>query len=1239
MRIIIDMQGAQAENKKRGIGRYVLSLVSALVKNRGDHEIFLVLNGEFPDSIESIRAVFDDLLPSENIRVWNAVGSMAYIKSENDWRRYSGELSREAFLASLKPDVVLLSSLFEGLVDDAVTSIAKLSHRFPTAVILYDLIPFIHRTPYLDNPVVEAWYLEKIEYLRQADLWLAISESSRQEGVTHLGLPDEWSVSISTDADRHFQKLAVSEEDEYKLRKKYGLSRSFVMYTGGIDHRKNIEGLIRSYAKLPKNLRMSHQLAIICSVQPESRRRLEKLANKQGLSENELILTGFVPEEDLVNLYNLCSLFVFPSLHEGFGLPALEAMRCGAPVIGGNKSSLPEVIGLPEALFDPYSDDDIAQTMERALTNDEFRAKLVEHGKYQAMKFSWDQSARLALVAMERLVKERQDNSLFNIVSEKRLKLAYISPLPPERSGIADYSAELLPELAKYYDIEVVIAQEKVTDAWISANCPIRTVQWFIDNASNYDRVLYHFGNSAFHQHMFDLLSSHPGVVVLHDFYLANVYYHMEMHGYEPGCWSQELYQAHGYVAFHDRFHTKNEVDVVWKYPCSLNVIQSSLGMIAHSVNTLRLAKQWYGDKGDNWSVIPLVRDPKIKKDRELSRKALGLGAEDFVVCAFGILGPTKLNHRLVDAWLNSSLGKDKACHLVFVGENHSGIYGRELLEKIRVNRAEKNIRITGWADTDLFRSYLVAADLGVQLRTLSRGETSAAVLDCMCHGLATIVNANGSMADLDDRAVWRLLDDFSDEDLITALETLWQDRGQRQSLGKQAREIILDAHSPQVCAEKYKDAIEGFYEAAQNGLTGLLSTIAKIPDSAPSNEALIQLSSSLAENFPLQPAQRQLLVDISELVQRDSKSGIQRVVRSILNAWLSNPPLGYRVEPVYATVGNGYQYARRFTAGFLGCPDNYLQDEPIDYAFGDVFFALDLQPLVQTAHREFYQELRRKGIYVKFLVYDLLCIQLPQCFGQGADEMFVRWLEVVAESDGAVCISRAVANDLTEWTQKKGFVRLRPLKIDWFHLGADVDNSFPSKGIPSEAKSILNKLHRHPSFLMVGTLEPRKGHEQILDAFEQLWHSGIDVNLTIVGKQGWLVEKLVKRLRSHNELNERLFWLEGISDEYLESVYAVSTCLVAASYGEGFGLPLIEAAQHKLPIIARDIPVFREVAGSHAFYFNSEEPSVFAESIREWLTLYNEKGHPISDNMPWLTWKESAEQLLNTVIDRDHLD
>jgi hypothetical protein len=169
---------------------------------------------------------------------------------------------------------------------------------------------------------------------------------------------------------------------------------------------------------------------------------------------------------------------------------------------------------------------------------------------------------------------------------------------------------------------------------------------------------------------------------------------------------------------------------------------------------------------------------------------------------------------------------------------------------------------------------------------------------------------------------------------------------------------------------------------------------------------------------------------------------------------------------------------------------------------------------------------------------------------------------------------------------------------------------------------------------MMVGTVEPRKSHALVLAAFEQLWQTGCEAQLLIVGKQGWMVEDLAARLRQHPEAGRRLHWLEGISDEYLTALYELSTALVVASTGEGFGLPLIEAARHGIPILARDIPVFREIAGSHAAYFDAGcDAAALATTIEGWLANYRQGTHPRSAGMLWLTWAQSAEAMKTILL------
>lgn len=1230
MRIVIDMQGAQASNRQRGIGRYVMALTQALVRQRGEHEIVLALNGAFADTIEPLRAAFDASLGQDAIRVWDGVRDVAGANDHARWRRGAAELVRETFLAALAPDVVLVSSLFEGLGDDAVTSVGALGAALPTAVILYDLIPLIQRSPYLDNPAVEAWYENKLGHLRRADLLLAISDSSRGEALDYLGVPPASCATISTAADSHFVAGAPAPDVADALRQRYGVARPYLMYTGGIDHRKNIEGLIRAYALLPADLRQQHQLAIVCSVEPAARASLTALARAAGLRSGEMVLTGFVPEADLLHLYQLCKAFVFPSWHEGFGLPALEAMSCGRAVIAANTSSLPEVIGRADALFDPHSEADMAAKIAQVLGDGAFRADLEQYGLERARTFSWDASAGKALAALERFVRAA-GAAVAPAAPARRPRLAFVSPLPPARSGIADYSAELLPELARHYSIDVIVEQAAVATPWIRANCGVRDSDWLRRHAADYDRVLYHIGNSDHHQNMFGLLEEIPGVVVLHDFFLSGISAHMEVTGYHPGYWARALYQGHGYAALRQRFHAADTADVVWAYPCNLAVLQAARQIIVHSESSRRLADQWYGaDAARDWAVIPLLRVAQQQDDRAAARRTLALADDAFVVCSFGMLGPSKLNRRLLDAWLASPLAADDRCLLVFVGENPVGEYGAALQAAIDAAdpALRARIRITGWADMAVFRQWLAAADLGVQLRTRSRGETSAAVLDCMNYGLPTIVNANGSMADLPDDGVCKLADDFDDADLAAALGALWANPAQRAALGERARAIVREAHAPRRCADQYAAAIEAAY-APRAGTEATFTAALAALDQAPAEEApWIAVAAAAAQALAPRPAPRQLLVDISELVQRDARSGIQRVVRSILRELLTNPPHGYQVEPVYATDRQGYRYARRYTQDILGCPA-LLDDAPIDARAGDLFLGLDLQPHVVAAHAAYYQHLRALGVQVHFVIYDLLPVILPDAFGRHAAQHHTAWLQVVTAGDGALCISAAVADELRQWMAHNGVRPQRPFRIGVFHLGADIAASAPSAGLPDDAEKVLATLAASPTFLMVGTLEPRKAHAQALDAFELLWNAGKQVNLVIVGKQGWLVDALARRLRGHRELGKRLFWLEAISDEYLERVYAASACLLAASLGEGFGLPLIEAAQQGLPIIARDIPVFVEVAGEHAFYFSGTTAEGLAGSISEWLRLHAGQAVPPSRGMRWMTWADSTRQLV----------
>jgi glycosyltransferase involved in cell wall biosynthesis len=402
MKIAIDLQGAQSPgSRNRGIGRYSVSIAQAIARNRGENEVLIVLSNAYPETLCDIIESFEGLLPKSSFHFFEVPRANG-LYAKDSWRRQAAELLREAFIESLNPDVILITSLFEGCGDDVITSIGKFS-QIPTAVVVYDLIPFIYKEVYLANPIVERWYLDKLVYLKKAHLLLTISESTKQELIRSLDISSRDAVSIGTDAETMFcsEELSFSKASGIALR--FNLSRSYIMYTGGVDARKNPECLIRAFAMLDNKLRQMYQLAIVCKLPPAEEARLRSLARILGLKESEVVFTGYVEDSVIVDLYRMCSLFVFPSWHEGFGLPILEAIRCGAPVIGSNTSSIPEVIGANEALFDPHDPHSAALLINKVLTDDAFKGALLKQQKEHSKRFSWDESGIRAIRALNRL--------------------------------------------------------------------------------------------------------------------------------------------------------------------------------------------------------------------------------------------------------------------------------------------------------------------------------------------------------------------------------------------------------------------------------------------------------------------------------------------------------------------------------------------------------------------------------------------------------------------------------------------------------------------------------------------------------------------------------------------------------------------------------------------------------------------------------------------------------------------
>lgn len=412
MRILVDLQGLQNQSRHRGIGRYVANLARGLLRNRGRHEIRFLLNAAYAEHVEPIISMFDGLADRDDFFIFKVPGPTAALHVENEWRASVSHILYQQLVHNLKVDSLLIGSLFEGGADDVVVTTGQQPRSHLVASVLYDLIPLLNPDQHISSSRAKKWYFGKVDDARSADLLLGISHSACLEGLNHLPSDAGQVRYIGAAAGEEF-----ADSDYRRFRGHpvavevlafHSITRPYIMHTSALDPRKNFEGLIAAFAKLPKHIRTQHQLVLVCGLRNGGESRLQAAISKAGLDDDEVILTDFVEDNELRILYANAKLFVFPSYHEGFGLPVLEAMWCGTPAVGSCLSSVPEVIGRDDALFDPYDVAQMASVIGDALSN-ERRNVLLSHAAKHVAGFSWDLVAQRALEALEEKHAGRQN--------------------------------------------------------------------------------------------------------------------------------------------------------------------------------------------------------------------------------------------------------------------------------------------------------------------------------------------------------------------------------------------------------------------------------------------------------------------------------------------------------------------------------------------------------------------------------------------------------------------------------------------------------------------------------------------------------------------------------------------------------------------------------------------------------------------------------------------------------------
>jgi glycosyltransferase involved in cell wall biosynthesis len=784
----IDVQGCQnVANFERGIARQAAESTEALLQLAPEvvHTVGLTPALPVPASLDFVHGT----------------GKLGWV---------SGKGSQP----DPRPSIYHVTSPFEG-----PTPSVTLEEQWPRwarrpgtrlVVTLHDLIPLIFSEHYVDpDPINMSRWLARLGIVRTADHILAVSQCSAADAVEQLRVDENRITVIDAGTSVQIASMVGSREEAAKiLQGKFpGLRDGFLFYVGGGDWRKNVTGLIEAFARLPEQFRDRHQLVVTYKLSSNAREELEEFARELGIHGHQLLLTGFVPDRELSALYRRCGLFVFPSLYEGAGLPILEAMACGAPVIGSSVSSVPEILGDLRATFDPSDPEDIARSIAGTLDDDDELERLRRVSAERTAHFTWERVARKAIEGYERALAtpSHRDTS-----PRKRARLAVFTPWPPEASGAATHSRQLVERLADHADVDVIVAGEEDTAAYDRSLepsvrlWPAGDFDW-VNELRDFDQILYVLGNSPLHRHAITALLRRPGAVIAHEVRFGSLYRSLQPGWTENPVWIREkLYEMYGdRIPAADLRRAPEDPAVQDQFG-----IYMSQEVQAHAEKLL-VHSRYAAD------VLRMDRPP-------------GGGGTETLVVGRGIpeaatrhnggnpdAGPTVLSHgagerpEAIDLLMHAfaEIARERAdARLVLIGLLEPGA-GRRLAETAANLGLSDAVQLVGRLEGDVYWRALAGADVAVELRTSSDGEASGSVCDCLAARVPTIVSSVGWLSELPDPAVLHVPRECAPGRLAEAIRGVLNEPDLRERI-RTSQDDYAAANSYERVAERYAEIL-----------------------------------------------------------------------------------------------------------------------------------------------------------------------------------------------------------------------------------------------------------------------------------------------------------------------------------------------------------------------------------------------------------------------------------------------
>ena len=924
MHIAIDLQACQTASRSRGIGRYALSMARALLRQgAGRHVFTIVLNDRFLAEAEAVRDALDDLVEPKRIVTLSLPDRISIKAPANAWRADAAEAAYELALRDLGVEAIFCPSLFEGVKDDVVTPGGR--PGLPLFATVHDLIPFENPDAYLGDENERRAYFRQIETFRRAEGLFAVSAFTGRQTERLVSIPTEQIVHAPLGAADVFAPFSGTAAERQTILDRYGVKGRFVIVTTPYEERKNVFGLLAGYSAIAPALRADLQLVIAGFIRPDGQAAILKAAREDGLGPDEVILAGYVPDPDLAALYSFCELMVFPSLSEGFGLPPLEAMACGAAVVASNTTSIPEVVTRPDAQFDPTNVIEMGEAIERPLKDPAFRHRLQVWGRKHARTFSWDRSADTILQTIEaRLVSTSRKLAPVSTIGAARRSVGLVIASGARESRQNGVALSLLRDLAARYDVVACLLGDELPDAGIWSRVERRSSLWFEEDAGDLDAVIYAFESSRLHEAA-RWQTARPGAVIVLDDDGSPV-----IRGGNQTIPAEIQTSLFAQGGFSDVLDFMSADDIGNYRPggalklSTAPIAASDVGALANLPGLRQTPRRTVG--------VDLEAGAQLRRQHGIPAKA------PLVLCwtesrdeAAKVVQGFRAARR-EDAWLIVGFD-DEGDNILAVGEAPD-----------RLGSAPGNIVRVG---SDLRRRYLPmfsAADL-----ILSFGDEEGLARDLLIDAGATgksVILAGARPNGRAQKALAATLRKALElETGGTATTTSRRNtetaQAERSALQAGLIQLVDAAPDPRLrpdLIDRLKPMVQGV---------------------GPTEDDLTQLVQKIAANATLTRAPR-LFFDVSGLASRNPRYRMDLTSRRLLTSLLRAG--GDGIEFVYFD-GTRYVLARQFTGLFLGIRNPALSDEVAVFRAGDRLAGLDLIGGFTTDAARALAEMRARGV------------------------------------------------------------------------------------------------------------------------------------------------------------------------------------------------------------------------------------------------------------------------------------